>query len=464
MEDCYFCEEGRLNVGDKTKYGARIILKIGDFQDGWFATLSPKTGGDLEKDFSIQLMPFKHLKFFSEIEQNKKLSKNYGIAFAKLNYAVGEIIKSDENGKIPIGIYGKCKHPDEHIHLKIFPYRGDIGQPFTVDSSFGKKEIFNDGEDYIKMKPVEKRPLEACCFEELSNNLIKIINRKKIDLHLHTTASDGELSPEGLVGYALKNDMKAIAITDHDTVSGIERAIEYAKEKGIEIVPGIEISTDDFEKEFYDVHVLGLFIDYKNKELNELTEWLMGARIRQKKEIIKKLNELGYEISFEELEREVGEIYGRPHIAKILMKKYPSEFPDMRSVFDELLGTNKKAYVLQEKPSLKRAMEIIRDAGGVAILAHPGVFIDDFEKVIERFVELGGQGLEVYYPYSDVCSQDKEVEEKLVKKIEEIALKNNLLITGGSDYHGKNRPVNIGDGGIEVEDFERLKNFMNTHG
>lgn len=174
MKTCEFCEESKLKVGEKTKYGAVIIYKIGNQDNGWFATLSPKTAGNPEEDFSIQIMPYKHLKYFSDINSNLELAKNYGIIFAKISYAVGSIIK-DEN-KIPIGVYGKCKHEDEHIHLKIFPYRGKVGQPFTLDSSFERKEIYNDGHSiYIKMDPIKKSALKKERFEQLSKKLIEIL-------------------------------------------------------------------------------------------------------------------------------------------------------------------------------------------------------------------------------------------------------------------------------------------------
>lgn len=180
MEDnfeCEFCIEGNMNVGEKTKYGAVIIYKMGDKENGWFATLSPKTGGDVNSDFSVQIMPISHIKYFSDLN-NEELAKNYGIIFGKISHAVGELVKSKEENKIPVGVYGKCKHSDEHIHIKIFPYRNEIGQPFTVDSSFGKKEIFSDesGENYVKMKPVEKKRLSEKRLKELSEKLINILN------------------------------------------------------------------------------------------------------------------------------------------------------------------------------------------------------------------------------------------------------------------------------------------------
>ena len=173
--ECELCNEAKLKVGDKSSYGAIIIYKNGNEKNGWFATLSPRTGGDPEKDFSIQLMPNSHLKYFSDINSSPELAKNYGIAFGKICAAVGKLVK--ECDRIPIGTYGKCKHPDEHIHLKIFPYRGAIGQPFTTDSSFARKEVHidKDEKEFVKFDPVKKVNLSDIRFKELASELIRLL-------------------------------------------------------------------------------------------------------------------------------------------------------------------------------------------------------------------------------------------------------------------------------------------------
>lgn len=461
MENCNFCNESRLNVGEKTEYGSVIIYKIGNEKNGWFATLSPKTGGDIEKDFCIQLMPNAHLKYFSDIENDKELVLNYGIAFAKLNKATGEIIKKEnkEINKIPIGFYGKCKHEDEHIHFKIFPYRGNIGQPFTVDSSFEKKEVYKENnEEFVKMKPIKKKYIDSKRFEELTKELINLLNNmKSIDLHIHSRASDGDLNPKELVDLAVKKGMKAIAITDHDTLSGLGEAIDYGKDKGIIIVPGIELGCDELELGLSDIHIVGLFIDYKNKELIEMINWLKEARIIQKKKILDKLKDLGYEISFEELAKEVGDSFGRPHIAKILIRKYNLVWED---IFDRLLGSKGRAFVLQEKPTIAEAIQVIKNAGGIAILAHPGIYLQDSEKILKEFIKHGGDGIEVNYPYSNINEIDKKTEDELINKFKKIADEKRLLISGGSDFHGHIRPVEIGMQGIDEEEFEEMEYYL----
>lgn len=279
----------------------------------------------------------------------------------------------------------------------------------------------------------------------------------KIDLHIHSTASDGKLSPSELVDWALEKKISVIAITDHDVVDGSREAIEYAKGKDIEIVSGIEIGAGDEDSGNYDVHIVGLFLDLENKELMELSDKLMKARENQKKEIIKCLNELGYEITFEELKEEVGNInFGRPHVARILMRKY-KEFRNMHDVFDDLLGYPGKAHVRQEKETIRKTIEIIHGAGGIAILAHP-MLSKNFEKIIERFVEVGGDGIEVNYFYEN-RDVDKNKVLGMIEWVSDVAKKKGLVVSGGGDFHSKDDPHEIGDCGLSVSEFEDLKKY-----
>ncbi|MBS3132178.1 hypothetical protein J4212_07105 [Candidatus Woesearchaeota archaeon] len=188
-KECNLCREIALKVGDKTEYGAAIICRVGSKKDGWFATLSPKTGSNPEEDFTIQIMPFAHLTHFSQIDLYPKLAENYGRIFSKASRALTEVMMSEKkleaaskkkDGAASVAIYGKCTtwlEKKEHLHIKIFPFRGNIGQPYTVDSSFGKKQAFRDdsGEEFVKMKPVRKVVLSEERFEELKDKLIRIL-------------------------------------------------------------------------------------------------------------------------------------------------------------------------------------------------------------------------------------------------------------------------------------------------
>ncbi len=187
-KDCSLCKESNLEVGKNTGYGA-IVYKTGNKKNGWFATLSPKTGSNPEFDFTIQLMPFLHLTHFSQIDSYPKSAENYGVAFSKICKAMAAIMMNDQPPKataedkalsVPIVAYGKCttwKEKKEHLHIKIFPFRGSIGQPYTVDSSFGKKEVFKDkdGKDFVKMEPVRKVAISQKRFDYLAKELIKLL-------------------------------------------------------------------------------------------------------------------------------------------------------------------------------------------------------------------------------------------------------------------------------------------------
>ncbi len=298
---------------------------------------------------------------------------------------------------------------------------------------------------------------------EIVLKLFCVLFGMKIDLHIHSTASDGKLSPEELVDWAIEKGLPAIAITDHEVMDGSREAIRYARGKDVKVVSGIEIATDDVEVEIYDIHIVGLFLDLENERLIKLSEKLMKAREVQKKDIIKRLNELGYEITFEELKKESGGInYGRPHIARILMRKY-KEFKKMGDVFDGLLGSFGSAYVRQWKDTIKNTIDIIHGAGGIAILAHPMLYesfhIDcDSNKIIERFVECGGDGIEVNYFYEN-RSVSKDESEEMIRRVEDIAREKGLVVSGGGDFHSDADPHEIGDYGLSVVEFEKLKKY-----
>lgn len=261
-----------------------------------------------------------------------------------------------------------------------------------------------------------------------------------INLHLHTNASDGELSPEQLVNLAINKGLKVIAITDHDTVEGVNIASEYIKRKNlnIELVPGIEFNCDEKKLGFADVHVIGLFIDSKSRKLLSLTNRIKQDRIKQNEEIIKKLNEFSFDISFEEISNPVKGYFDRTHIARILLKKYPKKFSSVKDVFDKYIGTGKSAYVERKfKIGMKDAIETIRKCGGISFLAHPGVYSNkDAMELINFFIKHNGEGIETYYPYDIINNISKKESIEKNKFFRSIAKKRNLLETGGTDFHG----------------------------
>ncbi len=282
------------------------------------------------------------------------------------------------------------------------------------------------------------------------------------DLHLHTTCSDGTLMPQQVVDLAVQRGVKVIAITDHDNVDCAQLVQEYAKGKNIMIIPGIEFSCEELEMGFDEVHVLGLFIETKNERLQKRIVQLLQKRREREIQIIENLQRLGFDITFEEVAAKVGVAFGRPHIAKILMEKYPDRFKTTHDVFDNYIGTGKPAYVPRlDKIKVKEAVELIHIAGGIASLAHPCLYKDeDVKEIVEYFVSCGGDAVETHYPYhinAKEVSVDKSVHKN--KLAAELAKKHNLLETGGSDFHGVIRPIFAGDCGISKELWERLRKF-----
>ncbi|MBI5392775.1 PHP domain-containing protein [Candidatus Woesearchaeota archaeon] len=285
---------------------------------------------------------------------------------------------------------------------------------------------------------------------------------KKIDLHMHTTASDGELTPKKLVASALQKKMKAIAITDHDEVKGIDEALEYARGKGIEVISGIEISC--LEKEFVsEIDIIGLFIDHKSNAIQKLSERFKQDRVEEKKEMVIKLNALGYAITFEEVLQKVNGSIGRPHIAKILIEKYPDKFITINHVFDTLIGKGKPAFVQRKKLLIQEAVDIIKQADGISVLAHPGRYAkNEMQKIIERFAESKGIAIEADYPYDKIMKTSNAANLELNLQLRKIAKEKNLLVSGGSDFHDKERGSEIGDAGLEEKEFALLRTALNS--
>lgn len=265
-----------------------------------------------------------------------------------------------------------------------------------------------------------------------------------IDLQSHSTASDGKQTPEALVDLAIERGVSALALTDHDTLAGIQPAIDHAEGKGIEIVPGIELGCDASEIGFMKVDVLGLLIDHKYGVLVSLTKDIIRKRFDQKREIIAKLKGFGFDIDFDTIAKTVGSSFGRPHVARFLLEKYPEEFSSIQEVFDCYLGEGKPAYVEQERRiGMAEAIRVIKDAGGIPVLAHPGVYQrEDSLEIIDAFVDAGGEGLETYYPYH-VIVPDLGIDERgnlaMIEFYKKVAEGKGLLESGGNDHHGGHR-------------------------
>ncbi|QQY80674.1 hypothetical protein EDD65_105198 [Keratinibaculum paraultunense] len=243
------------------------------------------------------------------------------------------------------------------------------------------------------------------------------------DLHVHTTCSDGLLTPHQVIDLAITKKLDGIAITDHDTVDAIESAIQYSKTKiKLYIIPGIEFSCIFKDEE---VHILGYFIDYKSLKLKKITDSLKNKRILRGIEMVKKINKLGMNISIEEVQIEAGRnnYIGRPHIARVLVKH--GFVNNIDEAFELYLNRGKEAYVEKESLKLEETIDLIHELEGIAVLAHPGL-LNNFN-IITSCVNLGIDGIEA------VHSRHKSED---VKKLIDIAKQHNLIVTGGSDCHG----------------------------
>jgi len=241
------------------------------------------------------------------------------------------------------------------------------------------------------------------------------------DLHIHSTASDGSYSPQEIVAEALACGLSAISITDHDTVEGLKPAIEAARGTGLELVPGVELNTD---WEGTEVHILGYYLDYDAPWLQNFFSKLKQAREKRVRAILRKLNDLGISLSYEQVEKVAGSgSIGRPHIARVIADAGYASSPE--DAFEQYLRREAPGYVPRQSIDPFTAIDIILEAGGVPVLAHPGLMGRD--DLIPEFVEKGIIGLEVFYP--------KHTPE-MIAKYSWYCRKFGLVITGGSDFHG----------------------------
>ncbi len=295
-----------------------------------------------------------------------------------------------------------------------------------------------------------------------------------IDLHTHTTASDGSMSPLQLVKHAFDKGLSAVAVTDHDTVSGVEQALQEGKRLGIEVVPGVEISVDfcrsciitgtamygnelhnASEQPAAEMHLLGYFFNGGHNSMRKILEELREKRDQRNPRIISKLNELGFDITVSQVNSlAAGEVVGRPHIARAMQDKgYVSSIEE---AFEKYLASGRPAYFKKNKMSPQQGIGEIAKAGGIPVLAHP-IYLylstGQMDNLIARLTGIGLKGIEAYY-----TENTKEQTEELLQ----LAQKHKLMITGGSDFHGSYKPgIEIGSGRgnlkIKYHLLERLK-------
>ncbi|TDO95262.1 hypothetical protein DFR79_101263 [Halanaerobium saccharolyticum] len=286
----------------------------------------------------------------------------------------------------------------------------------------------------------------------MSKDMFK--QRKKIDLHMHTTASDGASTPAELVEKCIELGLETIAVTDHDNLTSVEEMQQLGQEEGLNVVAGIEISTYRGDAEY---HILGYFVDPENDALLGLTEAILDSRVERTHKMIEKLTEMGYPLEFKDVKKyATGVSLGRPHVARAMIDKgYIEEIGD--AFTQEFIAGGGKAYVEKKNILPAEAIEVILKAEGIPVIAHPyiinhGQALDKEE--IARLKSVGLRGVEVY--------QTKH-NEKTTKKYKKIAEELDLLVTGGSDYHGENSPgILPGDCGMTEAEFAELESYAHS--
>lgn len=264
------------------------------------------------------------------------------------------------------------------------------------------------------------------------------------DLHLHSTFSDGRFDVEKIVSEIDENNFSGMSLTDHDTVDGLNLAKDYCNKKDIDFIPGIEFGITYKKKE---IHILGYFIDYNNKEISELIDKLKKDRKIRIKKIINRLKDLNLDVSFDELQKYAKkDIVSRSHIARLLVEK--SYVNNIKEAFDIYLGQDGLAYIEKNNYNIKKVINIIKSAGGVSVLAHPGTIKDD--DIVKEIINLGIDGIEIInskhslediVKYNDLCDNYK------------------LIATAGSDCHGKviDSKLLIGNYYLNYKNVEKIK-------
>jgi predicted metal-dependent phosphoesterase TrpH len=267
-----------------------------------------------------------------------------------------------------------------------------------------------------------------------------------IDLHTHSTASDGLYTPAELVQKAYEAHLKTIGLADHDSVSGLADAILAGERLGIEVIPAVEINTDLRERRG-EAHVLGYFVDYLQAEFQESLRVLREARSARGERMVDKLRQQGVAISWDRVRELAAGSVGRPHVARALIEAGYAD--DVSDAFAKWIAPGRPGYVPRYKITPENAVRLIRSAYGVPVLAHPAQIGDASDEVISLMVSAGMQGLECYYG---------EYDDQTVDRLLALADRYHLIPTGGSDYHGpKMHPTPLGGRFVPEASLDRLR-------
>ncbi|MFH1665834.1 MAG: PHP domain-containing protein [Candidatus Omnitrophota bacterium] len=264
-----------------------------------------------------------------------------------------------------------------------------------------------------------------------------------VDLHIHTSCSDGVFTPQEAVAKALELGLKVIAITDHDSIDGLAPALKAAKGTALEVIPGVEISAIKGESE---IHILGYFIDWKDPALAEALKDMQVKRVGRMEKIVQLMREHGFDMSLEKvIKAGKGGTVGRLHLARAMVKA--KIVGSEKEAFDQYIGEGKSCYVRHKHLDYRKAIEMIKRAGGVPVLAHPAIMGSD--EYFPDYIKAGLRGVEVFHTKHRPLTSDRYFE---------LAEKYGLLVTGGSDCHGTGkRGVLMGKVRMDHEVVEKLR-------
>ncbi|HVM18551.1 MAG TPA: PHP domain-containing protein [Egibacteraceae bacterium] len=275
-----------------------------------------------------------------------------------------------------------------------------------------------------------------------------------VDLHTHSTRSDGVLAPQAVVALAASAGVGGIALTDHDTTDGWDEASDACRRHGLRFVPGVELSTELGGRS---VHLLGYWVDPGNDRLRTECDRLRNERLRRAEAMVGKLNALGLPLTFDEVLVQAGDApIGRPHVAAAMVAR--GQVADLDAAFDGYLADGGPAYVPKHALAPERGVELIRQAGGVAVLAHPGVSTRDAPvdlALLDRLVAAGLAGVE-----ADHAAHDDDAR----RYWREAAQQRNLYVTGASDFHGTSQDARLGEAVTPVDVVDALQQMSRTEG
>ena len=272
---------------------------------------------------------------------------------------------------------------------------------------------------------------------------IQTSNAQKVDLHIHSDRSDGSFTCQEIIDYAFKKGLKAISITDHDNISGLELSEKHCRQKGIEFIAGVEISA---RTRPYDLHLLGYFFDYRNKKLNDYIEFFQSERLKRARKIVELLKNYGINLPFDLILTKAGHgSIGRPHIADAMVEE--GSVYTYQEAFNKYIGDGGPCCVPKYKITPAEAIALINQAGGICVIAHPGS--DVTEEGLMDLIKVGLDGIETIHPRHN---------QQQIDHYREIIQKHQLLETGGSDCHGNRKShVTIGQFNVPYSIVEKMK-------